>query len=249
MDEKGSHIRAQGQLERVILNDIEPSKKRRGIRFLLLLVVIFGLWRLAHRPGPVAAEQSSDKDGEHRRGLSEARSRMDVRAAPYQPTGERSKPHEPTGEREATNQPTGERDMPHEPTGEPETPQQKTDDGTPPQKTAEPGTPHLKLTEPRYAVKWIDSSDGGEVPHEKRDLTLKQAQREAGWLARHNRRFYPGEHAARSPFARLQVWLQCVCGRDVINSREPHTIPGEDRVCPYSGSELDRSHDVMLASH
>src|SRR6202035_3098443 len=60
--------------------------------------------------------------------------------------------------------------------------------------------------------------------------------KEAAWFLHHNRRFYPGAEARRSPFARLQVWLQCLCGRDVGDLREPHTVPGEDRVCPYSGA-------------
>lgn len=96
---------------------------------------------------------------------------------------------------------------------------------------------HRKLTEARYAVTWVDSSAGNDVRHEKRDLTLEQAAKEAGWLVRHNRRFYPGALAARSPFSRLRVLLQCACGRDVVDLREPHTFPGEDRICPYSGSE------------
>jgi hypothetical protein len=109
-------------------------------------------------------------------------------------------------------------------------------------------TPHLTPSDLRYAVKWVDSSEGEDTPHEKRDLTLQQAQREAGWLARHNRRFYPGELGDRSPFSRLQVWLQCLCGRDVVDLREPHTIPGEARTCPYSDSGQTSAPDVMLAS-
>lgn len=119
-----------------------------------------------------------------------------------------------------------------------------------------PAAPHRRsaaasgprLDEFRYAVKWVDASDGSETPHEKRDLTLKQAQREAGWLARHNRRFYPGELVDRSPFAGLRVWLQCSCGRDVIDLREPHTVPAVDRVCPNSGAGVDRGQEVTLAA-
>ncbi len=116
-----------------------------------------------------------------------------------------------------------------------------------------PRTPTAgKITLPeaefRYAVKWVDGSEGADVPHEKRDLTLKQAQREAGWLAKHNRRFYPGEAGERSPFSHLQVWLQCACGRDVVDLREPHTVPGEDRVCLYSDSGHSLRPEVVLAS-
>lgn len=99
----------------------------------------------------------------------------------------------------------------------------------------EPAAAPLKLTDARYAIKWTDCSEGQEVPHQKRDLTFKEAQSEAAWFLHHNRRFYPGTDAKRSPFARLQVWLQCLCGRDVIDLRDAHTIPDEDRVCPYSG--------------
>lgn len=109
-------------------------------------------------------------------------------------------------------------------------------------------TPDLDPAEIRYAVKWVDGSDGADVPHEKRDLTLKQAQREAGWLAKHNRRFYLGEAGERSPFSHLQVWLQCPCGRDVVDLREPHTVPGENEICPYSDSAQGRHRDVILAS-
>jgi hypothetical protein len=77
---------------------------------------------------------------------------------------------------------------------------------------------------------------------------LKQAQREAGWLAKHNRRFYSGDAGERSPFSRLQVWLQCACGRDVVDLREPHTVPGDDRICPYSESGQASPRDVILAS-
>jgi hypothetical protein len=91
--------------------------------------------------------------------------------------------------------------------------------------------------ERRYAVKWTDRSRGVQVPHEKRDLSLRQAMRDAGWIAQHARRYYPGPKAERSPFAELRVYLQCLCGRDVADLTRPHTIPGEDRVCPYSGAE------------
>jgi hypothetical protein len=73
------------------------------------------------------------------------------------------------------------------------------------------------------------------VRHEKRDLTLKQAMRDAGWIAQHARRFYSGAESRRSPFAELRVYLQCLCGRDVPDLTKPHTIPGDTRVCPYSG--------------
>jgi hypothetical protein len=118
--------------------------------------------------------------------------------------------------------------------------------------SSEPSIPgpaaELNLTELRYAVKWVDGSDGSDIPHEKRDLNLKQAQREAGWLAKHNRRFYPGELGERSPFSGLQVWLQCLCGRDVVDLREPHTVPGDDRICPHSGSGQSQPQVVILAS-
>ena len=125
-----------------------------------------------------------------------------------------------------------------------------------PQEMPEPQSPStatartglLPEAEFRYAVKWVDGSEGADVPHEKRDLTLKQAQREAGWLAKHNRRFYPGEAGERSPFSHLQVWLQCACGRDVVNLHEPHVVPGEDRICSYSDSGHTQQHDVILAS-
>ena len=121
-----------------------------------------------------------------------------------------------------------------EPAAEPE-PEPLAPAPPPATQAIEPAPASLKLTDARYAIKWTDCSEGQEVPHQKRDLTFREAQSEAAWFLQHNRRFYPGAEGKRSPFARLQVWLQCLCGRDIIDLRDAHTIPGEDRVCPYSG--------------
>ena len=86
----------------------------------------------------------------------------------------------------------------------------------------------------RYAVKWTDRSEDVQVRRERRDLTLDDAVKDAGWMIRHSRRFYPGARSSRSPFAELKVYLQCLCGRDVPDPTSPHTIPGQDRVCPWS---------------
>jgi hypothetical protein len=168
-----------------------PPKKRRAIRFLFVLVVIFGVWRLLQRPGRRGGSQHEEPET----------------APTPDPTSEVAE--------EAPSPPAG--------------------------RAADPTPAPLKLTDPRYAVKWTDCSEGQEVPHEKRDLTFSEAQKEAAWFLHHNRRFYPGDEAKRSPFARLQVWLQCLCGRDVVDLRDPHTVPADDRVCPYSGTGKRRA--------
>lgn len=96
----------------------------------------------------------------------------------------------------------------------------------------------------RYAVKWSDRSEDVAVRRERRDLTLDEAVKDAGWMVRHSRRYYTGARSSRSPFAELKVYLQCLCGRDVADLTSPHTIPGEDRVCPWSGAGPGPSSDT-----
>lgn len=169
-----------------------PRKKRHAIRFLFVLVVIFGVWRLVWRPGR--------REGWQHEGSETAPAPAPTNVVPADPPPRTEVPS-PSASR-----------------------------------PADPPPAPLKLTDPRYAIKWTDCSDGQEVPHQKRDLTFSEAQKEAAWFLHHNRRFYPGAEARRSPFARLQVWLQCLCGRDVVDLRDQHSVPGEDRVCQYSGT-------------
>jgi hypothetical protein len=197
-------------------------RKRWRLRLIFVLLVLVSLWRLVQRPWKQAAESSLSQEPGH-----QAAPEAETKSAPQAENGR----------------------APLSPAPAPAPPQPEPEMATP-IASPEPATPYPELNpvDLRYAVKWVDGSDGADVPHEKRDLTLRQAQREAGWLAKHNRRFYPGEASEGSPFSRLQVWLQCVCGRDVVDLREPHTTPGEDRTCPYSGSGQSLPQDVILAS-
>ncbi|MFL5824824.1 MAG: hypothetical protein ACJ764_15440, partial [Solirubrobacteraceae bacterium] len=85
----------------------------------------------------------------------------------------------------------------------------------------------------RYAVKWIDRSDGRPMPRQERDLTFTQALDEVRRVSRDTQSV--GGLPA-SAFSGLRVYLQCFCGRDVADPSKPHIAPLDGRLCPYSGS-------------
>lgn len=203
------------------MNPPSPPKAHHRIFYLFVVLVIFGLWRLFHRDDthawPLPAEPWSGEGVGGRDETSDTPARAPADA-----------PRPP-----ADADPLADLARVLGQGAEPRNGAAVMNGDAPANGTSETAFEH------RYTVKWTDRSQGVSVPHEKRNLTLRQAMRDAGWIAQHARRFYSGADSARSPFAELRVYLQCLCGRDVPDLTKAHTIPGEDRVCPYSGQSAE----------
>ena len=91
-----------------------------------------------------------------------------------------------------------------------------------------PPTSEKPAPEHRYAVKWTDRSVDSPVRRQERDLTLDQALEEVHRINRHRRTLASG-----SAFSHLRVYLQCLCGRDITDPTQAHTVPGTGEACPY----------------
>jgi hypothetical protein len=207
------------------MNNQPPPKKHHRLFYLFVVLVMFGLWKLLHRddshPWPLPAEAWPGEAPEvagPEPGVSSHAPGVAGQTEPADPLTDLARvlAHraESTDGSALTN-------------GAGSSNGAETDAASPPAEAT--------AFEHRYAVKWTDRSQGEGVSHEKRDLTLREAMSNAGWIAQHARRFYSGADSARSPFAELRVYLQCLCGRDVPDLTKPHTIPGGERVCQYSG--------------
>ena len=92
----------------------------------------------------------------------------------------------------------------------------------------EPPISEQPVSERRYAVKWTDRSVNSPIRRQERDLTFDQALEEVHRINRHRRALASG-----SAFSHLRVYLQCLCGRDVTDPTQPHTVPGTGKACQY----------------
>ena len=100
-----------------------------------------------------------------------------------------------------------------------------------------PPSPERPESEHRYVVKWTDCSGEDPVRRQERDLTLDQALDEVRRINHHTR----SANGSASRFQQLRVYLQCLCGRDVADSTQPHTVPGSGEACPHVRPREERS--------